>query len=698
MHIRGDHAELVVGGRLDVRSAADARTVLHSAVDDGAGDLVLDLTDLDSWDATGLGVIMGAHRRAGRCGRRLVLRGVPATDAASAGGHPAAPHSRHRGRHRRGDPLRRAVVSAPLTSDCAIPHETVTSRTGWHPGLFVDTVRAFRVRRLPIDRPMEQAPDQKRQMGVEAGGTHATIWGLYDGPDETGNGRIRTTTPREARGRRAPAARRRPLPTSCHTQRRRRHSPVPSGWSPATSCSRSTRSTAARSSPARPVGRPPKAWESGPPVRSGTAPRSAPTGSARPAARAAGPARPAAPAAGARRGARAAGTAAGPRPLRAADRARGLRAHRPARQPSPPTARTSRPTESYGSPATTAPPPSCSTSSSRSSTTRRSSRPDRAGLLERIRDIGAIVVLDDLEFGGAALDELLDADPRMRLSCSPRHPTSTAPAADSHLEEVFLARPRPQQPRWSCWSAPSSGRSPTTRRTGRATSGSSPRACRCASSRRARCCGSATACARPGGTPTSSSPSRASESRSTRQPDGVRHPAADARRGGRARGAARLPAERVRPRDPALRRRARRRGPAPGASAGARRRHPRGRRARRADELRAALPGRHPLPAGGRRDRAAGGEGLRRRRGGPRRTPSPSTTPGGPDTPPSPPSERWPRRTPSSPRWPRWSRGRSRDTPVLPYCWPAAPRPPSRRGCTGAPGSGPCGSAPRRLG
>lgn len=77
MHIRGDHAELVVGGRLDVRNAADARTVLHSALDGGRGDLVLDLTELDSWDATGLGVIMGAHRRAGRTGRRLVLRGVP---------------------------------------------------------------------------------------------------------------------------------------------------------------------------------------------------------------------------------------------------------------------------------------------------------------------------------------------------------------------------------------------------------------------------------------------------------------------------------------------------------------------------------------------------------------------------------------------------------------------------------------------
>ncbi|MGK5530327.1 STAS domain-containing protein [Streptomyces sp. URMC 129] len=77
MHITGDHARLVVGGRLDVRSAADAKSALHRAVDSGQGDLVLDLKHLDSWDATGLGVIMGAHRRAGRCGRRLVLRDVP---------------------------------------------------------------------------------------------------------------------------------------------------------------------------------------------------------------------------------------------------------------------------------------------------------------------------------------------------------------------------------------------------------------------------------------------------------------------------------------------------------------------------------------------------------------------------------------------------------------------------------------------
>ncbi len=60
MHITGDHAELVVEGRLDVRSAADARSALHDAVDSGQGDLVLDLKSLHSWDATGLGVIMGS--------------------------------------------------------------------------------------------------------------------------------------------------------------------------------------------------------------------------------------------------------------------------------------------------------------------------------------------------------------------------------------------------------------------------------------------------------------------------------------------------------------------------------------------------------------------------------------------------------------------------------------------------------------
>ena len=64
-------------GRLDVVAAADARLALAQAVDDGDGELVVDLAALLAVDATGLGVLVGAHRRAQRAGRTLVLRDVP---------------------------------------------------------------------------------------------------------------------------------------------------------------------------------------------------------------------------------------------------------------------------------------------------------------------------------------------------------------------------------------------------------------------------------------------------------------------------------------------------------------------------------------------------------------------------------------------------------------------------------------------
>jgi len=64
-------------GRLDVRAAADVRLELADAVDRGDGELVLDLAALESVDATGLGVLVGAHRRAQRAGRTLVLTDVP---------------------------------------------------------------------------------------------------------------------------------------------------------------------------------------------------------------------------------------------------------------------------------------------------------------------------------------------------------------------------------------------------------------------------------------------------------------------------------------------------------------------------------------------------------------------------------------------------------------------------------------------
>ena len=73
-----DEGDLVaITGHLEVSTVPDARAVLHDAVDRGTGDLVVDLSDVDMIDATGLGVLVGTHRRAQRAGRRILLRGVP---------------------------------------------------------------------------------------------------------------------------------------------------------------------------------------------------------------------------------------------------------------------------------------------------------------------------------------------------------------------------------------------------------------------------------------------------------------------------------------------------------------------------------------------------------------------------------------------------------------------------------------------
>ncbi|MFE0339853.1 ATP-binding protein [Streptomyces sp. NPDC058955] len=64
-------------------------------------------------------------------------------------------------------------------------------------------------------------------------------------------------------------------------------------------------------------------------------------------------------------------------------------------------------------------------------------RPDRDGLRADLAGIGAVVVVDDLEFGGAALDELLAAAPECAflLAAAPGVP---APSADAPIEEVAL--------------------------------------------------------------------------------------------------------------------------------------------------------------------------------------------------------------------------------------------------------------------
>lgn len=64
-------------------------------------------------------------------------------------------------------------------------------------------------------------------------------------------------------------------------------------------------------------------------------------------------------------------------------------------------------------------------------------RPDRDELLARVREIGAVVLLDDLDMGGPALDELLRATPECAYLLAAT-PDTRAPSDDSHLEEVFL--------------------------------------------------------------------------------------------------------------------------------------------------------------------------------------------------------------------------------------------------------------------
>ncbi|MDJ0462277.1 ATP-binding protein [Streptomyces sp. H27-C3] len=65
-------------------------------------------------------------------------------------------------------------------------------------------------------------------------------------------------------------------------------------------------------------------------------------------------------------------------------------------------------------------------------------RPDRAELLDLVHDIGAVVVLDDLEFGGTSLDELLDATPECAFLLATT-PDTAAPSPHAHIEEVLLA-------------------------------------------------------------------------------------------------------------------------------------------------------------------------------------------------------------------------------------------------------------------
>lgn len=67
---------VTLAGRLDVGTVSEVREVLHQALASGSGDLIVDVHDLEVVDATGLGVLLGAHHRARLLDRRLVLHGA----------------------------------------------------------------------------------------------------------------------------------------------------------------------------------------------------------------------------------------------------------------------------------------------------------------------------------------------------------------------------------------------------------------------------------------------------------------------------------------------------------------------------------------------------------------------------------------------------------------------------------------------
>jgi len=72
----GGLAAVAVRGELDIRSAPDLRAWLTKALDDGAHQLVIDLAQVAFMDSSGLGVLVGAHKRLARLGGRLSVVGV----------------------------------------------------------------------------------------------------------------------------------------------------------------------------------------------------------------------------------------------------------------------------------------------------------------------------------------------------------------------------------------------------------------------------------------------------------------------------------------------------------------------------------------------------------------------------------------------------------------------------------------------
>lgn len=69
-----------VVGRLDLRTAPELRTQVAAALVAGPGSMIIDLSDVEFIDSSGLGVLIGLHKQTAARGGRLAI--VPPTGSA----------------------------------------------------------------------------------------------------------------------------------------------------------------------------------------------------------------------------------------------------------------------------------------------------------------------------------------------------------------------------------------------------------------------------------------------------------------------------------------------------------------------------------------------------------------------------------------------------------------------------------------
>ena len=79
MFVANEDSAMALSGRLDGRHASEVRAALYERIEAEQGDVVVDLTEVESIDGTVLKLLAAAALRLQRTGRQLVLRGCSPT-------------------------------------------------------------------------------------------------------------------------------------------------------------------------------------------------------------------------------------------------------------------------------------------------------------------------------------------------------------------------------------------------------------------------------------------------------------------------------------------------------------------------------------------------------------------------------------------------------------------------------------------